>query len=296
MVCAFGILTQLIGKADITAIEYDWRSPHDFKTYFTPLPPAESTSGPQPLAATARQNTHRIQRRRPRRYQAVPGEDPFSEVTISRRRYVYKNKLYSLHVGSNRISKFKDFTPTIFSQSAELQTRARKWIRRELHVFDFLSPDADPTAARQATAGAARRANNAEFLLEYIIALLRTVDIKDSSGRADEKLADFLGVENARLFLHELESWLRSPYIELNAWDRAVQYQHALPSFEMSSTSTSLRKDSVQPSSSTLTRSPSRRPYMRTTLVRPSCRSSSGMASAAHASHVEEAAQRFQLD
>ena len=37
-------------------------------------------------------------------------------------------------------------------------------------------------------------------------------------------MADFLGREHARLFLHELRCWLRSPAQGLAAWDREVQY------------------------------------------------------------------------
>src|SRR6202012_6025783 len=74
-----------------------------------------------------------------------------------------------------------------------------------------------------------RRANNAEFLLEYIIAILRTVDMKGSAGQAEELLRDFIGRDNARLFLHELQAWLRSPYIYLEDWDRHVQYPTSPP-------------------------------------------------------------------
>jgi len=70
----------------------------------------------------------------------------------------------------------------------------------------------------------ARKINNAEFLLEYIIAILKTVDLKGSGGQAEEMLQEFLGRENARLFLHELNAWLRSPYNSLDDWDRHVQY------------------------------------------------------------------------
>lgn len=73
-------------------------------------------------------------------------------------------------------------------------------------------------------AGRTRRARNAEFLLEYIIAILRTVDIKGSSGQAEEILQEFIGRENTRLFLHELQSWLRSPFDSLHDWDKTVQY------------------------------------------------------------------------
>lgn len=73
-----------------------------------------------------------------------------------------------------------------------------------------------------------RRANNAEFLLEYIIAILKTVDIKGSGGQAEDMLQEFLGRDNTRLFLHELKAWLRSPYTSLEDWDRNVQYNDAL--------------------------------------------------------------------
>ena len=62
------------------------------------------------------------------------------------------------------------------------------------------------------------------LLLEYIIAILKTVDIKGSGGQAEDMLQEFLGRDNTRLFLHELRAWLRSPYISLEAWDRNVQY------------------------------------------------------------------------
>ncbi|THC88457.1 hypothetical protein EYZ11_012098 [Aspergillus tanneri] len=74
-----------------------------------------------------------------------------------------------------------------------------------------------------------RRSNNAEFLLEYVIAILRTVDIKGSAGQAEDLLRDFLGRDNARLFLHELQAWLRSPFTSLEDWDRNVQYEDAAP-------------------------------------------------------------------
>jgi hypothetical protein len=37
-------------------------------------------------------------------------------------------------------------------------------------------------------------------------------------------LRDFIGRENAHLFIHELQAWLRSPYTSLEDWDRHVQY------------------------------------------------------------------------
>lgn len=48
--------------------------------------------------------------------------------------------------------------------------------------------------------------------------------MQDSAGQAEEMLVDFFGKDQARLFLHELRSWLRSPCQSLVAWDREVQY------------------------------------------------------------------------
>ena len=100
--------------------------------------------------------------------------------------------------------------------ATELVSRAKKWIRRELQVFPFLNPDGIGEE------GIARRADNAEFLLEYIVAILKSVDIK--GGQAEDMLQEFLGRDNTRLFLHELKAWLRSPYTKLEDWDRHVQY------------------------------------------------------------------------
>ena len=113
----------------------------------------------------------------------------------------------------------------MFARNADLVSKARKWIRRELQVFGFLNPSPDFHAQdKREGANVTRRANNAEFLLEYIIAILKTVDIKGSGGQAEDMLQEFLGREDTRLFLHELRSWLRSPYLSLEAWDRNVQY------------------------------------------------------------------------
>ena len=74
-----------------------------------------------------------------------------------------------------------------------------------------------------------RGIRNTEFLLEYIIAILRTVDLYGPAGEAEEMLQEFLGRKYARLFLHELNAWLRSPYAKIEDWDRMVQYRKRLP-------------------------------------------------------------------
>jgi hypothetical protein len=53
------------------------------------------------------------------------------------------------------------------------------------------------------------------------------VDIQGSGGQAEEMLQEFLGRENTRLFLHEMRAWLRSPFVNLEDWDRNVQYNES---------------------------------------------------------------------
>jgi hypothetical protein len=86
------------------------------------------------------------------------------------------------------------------------------FLRRELQVFSFLNTTAAP------------RGGNREFLLEYIVAVLKTNELKGASGHSEDLLTDYLGRGNAKLLLHGLEAWLRSPYISLKDWDGHVQY------------------------------------------------------------------------
>jgi hypothetical protein len=50
------------------------------------------------------------------------------------------------------------------------------------------------------------------------------VDICGSAGQAENMIQELLGRRNTQLLLHELKSWLKSPYESLDAWDRVVQY------------------------------------------------------------------------
>ncbi|KAK3192006.1 hypothetical protein K4F52_002049 [Lecanicillium sp. MT-2017a] len=177
-------------------------------------------------------------RRPPRRRYPEPERRANSaQSAILERRAIYRARRYSKHVGSNRVSQYRELTPALFCRDEELVSRARMWLRRELQVFSFLSlddSDADATgqpgaenssaSSSTTTAVGRRRANNAEFLLEYVVAILKSVDIMGSAGQAEDMLSDFLGRENTKLFLHELRAWLRSPFTKLEDWDRAVQY------------------------------------------------------------------------
>lgn len=206
-------------------MQYASRAGDGFSIYVVPATATLSSNrGSSSPSGSSLRNLQRSRSHRPRRQvrPCIFSDDS----SLARRRYVYRHGLYSLHVGSNRLSRFRDLTPDMFRSDEELVSRARKWIRRELQVFAFLSNDEDNTPN---TPMSQRRAKNAEFLLEYIIAILKTTDIKGSGGQAEDMLQEFLGRDHTRLFLHELMAWLRSPYVSLENWDRAVQYSEPLP-------------------------------------------------------------------
>ena len=216
-------------KTEVTTVGYDDAESGAQKVFHVTstkkFAPTVPSSTPQTNSSRAYQYDTR--NRRPYRSQrpALSHTPPTPDQALLKRKRVYENGLFSLHVGSNRVSRFRDLTPAIFAKDAELVSRARKWIRRELQVFEFLSPNAGVATSSGSTD---RRANNAEFLLEYIVAILKSVDIQGSGGEAEEMLRDFLGREKTRLFLHELRAWLRSPYTSLEDWDRHVQYSDSV--------------------------------------------------------------------
>lgn len=213
-------------NAEVIAVHYEFNTTNQHKVYDV----ASTKSSASTTAPSTRNQPPRRRSYVPRR-RYIPLPAPTSDEALLKRRYVYRNKLYSLHVGSNRVSRFRDLTPQLFSTDAELISRARKWIRRELQVFSFLSGSASD--------GTDRRASNSEFLLEYIVAILKTVDTQGSGGQAEEMLQEFLGREDTRLFLHELRAWLRSPYTSLEDWDRAAQYTEVPKPINESQTSQS---------------------------------------------------------
>jgi hypothetical protein len=128
-----------------------------------------------------------------------------------------------MHVGSNRFSGYSDISPRLIANSPELQSKARAWIRRELRVFTYLHTESEASSSHAVTTS-----SNAEFLLSYIVSILKMVDLRASNGHAENLLAEYLGRENSKLFLHELNNWLRSPFTKVEAWDREVQYQEDL--------------------------------------------------------------------
>ena len=204
------------GKTEVTAVQYDWRSPTDYKSYAVPRShPSDTASASRTRASLFAPYGLPMRPRGTRRAYSPPVED----AALRRRREVYRRELYSLHVGSNEFSGYQDITPNMVASSPDLQSRARAWIRRELRVFSFLHPDVTGRPSDAPTTS-----SNAEFLLSYVVSILKMVDIKASNGHAENLLAEFLGRENTRLFLHELQAWLRSPYTKLEEWDQEVQY------------------------------------------------------------------------
>ncbi|KAF3763032.1 hypothetical protein M406DRAFT_242599, partial [Cryphonectria parasitica EP155] len=140
------------------------------------------------------------------------------------RRKVYSQRLYSLHVGSSLSTRFREWTRDDIVEGSEMLGRARAWIRRELQVFRHVLSGGEGEDIDTAEDGRKRRRQkNAAFVLEYVVAVLKTVDLQASNGHAGALLADFIGRENAVLFLHELHNFLRSPY-SVEEWDMHAQY------------------------------------------------------------------------
>lgn len=228
-------------KGEVKAIRYDVNEKENggSKTFYLPPPNEEATPrrNIQVLSARRRFRRAKAQRDFSRSWEGQRPVEP-QWTSLSFRKAVYRQALFSLHVGSNRISRYRAIKPTSFQQDEHLVSRARAFIRRELSVFDFLRADSSVTSA--SSSSAPRRANNADFLLEYIISILKSIDLKGSTGQAEELLTDFLGRDNARLFIHELQAWLRSPYEKLEDWDRNVQY--AIPDNALEDDVSSLRQ------------------------------------------------------
>jgi hypothetical protein len=288
-----------LGKTEVTAVKYDLRSEKP-KLYVLPPESEESKAASATRLSELNRPRPYYNRRQPRRrpYQPPTTDDD----ALPRRRHVYRHQLFSLRVGSNRLSQYRELTPQLFNDDENLVSRARKWIRRELQVFEFLNPGSEDGTAQSSSVRrpggqrlASRRANNAEFLLEYIIAILRTVDIKGSAGHAEDLLEEFIGRGNARLFLHELQSWLRSPYNNLVDWDRHVQYEDTVRSRNSSAASEIHTSDTSRQSASSS-------PRVDSTRISKPYRSHTGRdgsrrhGSAATARRMQYARDRYQPD
>ena len=214
----------------VKAVHYGHPDDHTFKVYNVPAQPDSPASGE---ATETTPNSHQQQQEsQERQLQPTRSRDNdalstglLTDDPLLFRRHIYHRQLYSLHIGSNQVSRFQEFTPKRFRKDGELISRARKWIRRESQVFEYL---AEPSEITPQCGSKAWWIGNPEYLLEWIIAMLKSVNLKDSSGKAEDMLQEILGRNNARLFLHELRAWLRSPFHRLQDWDQCVQYNETL--------------------------------------------------------------------
>ncbi|PHH85185.1 hypothetical protein CDD83_786 [Cordyceps sp. RAO-2017] len=151
------------------------------------------------------------------------------------RRQIYRRLLYSMHIGSNPVSRYRELSRDTFLHDRDLQSRAQLFLRRELQVFTWLSSPYSDDLVRvdgeslRSFQRRLQRAPSAEGLLAHILGLLRHFEIRGSDGSLEDDLATHIGRENTRLLLHELQSFLRSPYQSLEDWDGAVQYADAPP-------------------------------------------------------------------
>ncbi|KAF3934327.1 hypothetical protein ABW19_dt0209230 [Dactylella cylindrospora] len=151
-------------------------------------------------------NPHR--RVESRRFNPYSTSKPADDVL--RRRFVYKNHLRSLHIGVNRKSRFANYTPKSVRTDPELLSKAKAFIRRELEVFDWTE-------------------KNREWLVEYIVAIIKTVNLRGAEGKAEDLLEEFLGREFAGVFVHELNAFLKSPFLRVRDYDNWAQYQVEIP-------------------------------------------------------------------
>jgi hypothetical protein len=71
----------------------------------------------------------------------------------------------------------------------DLTPRARLWLRRELRVFDFVHDENTLSTYEHAADGTSRHKRvTADFLVEYIVAILRNIDTQGSSGQAEDMI------------------------------------------------------------------------------------------------------------
>ena len=169
-----GLADRSTGNIEVREVEYDKTSPNDFKVYKITSNTREISSNDahsRPSHFIHGRDQRRLSGWRPRRAQIQHLVN--LDAALLRRKEIYRLRLYSLHVGTNRMSRFRDLRPQLFVQDQELVSRAKKWIRRELQVFQFLNLHG---------VGEGRGGDNAEFLLEYIVAILKTVDVKGNQA------------------------------------------------------------------------------------------------------------------
>lgn len=111
------------------------------------------------------------------------------EKQLSIRRRVYRQSLYCKHMGTNRSSRLAPpASPQTIAKTPSLQQILLHFIRRELLAYPMTNLDV-------------------EFLATYSINVFRSLHVK--SNESINLLADFLGMEGAQHFCHEVYTFLR---------------------------------------------------------------------------------------
>lgn len=191
------------------------RSKHDYQRYFiTPALSPKASTQSRSLATTQGGSNagHGTRSSHYRCRQGGPMPIVETDAAVLRRRNIYAKGLFAKHVATNRYTGYKPPpTPAQISASIELQRRARAFLRRELQVWVNL---------------------DIEFLINYIISLIKMLDLRSESGI--KLLADLLDPSipyseetrkpNTEHLAHELYSFLRSPFQQLEGYDEVVQY------------------------------------------------------------------------
>lgn len=135
--------------------------------------------------------------------------DPLTHQTraLDRRKLVYRNHLFALHIGSNRYTQFKaPPTTSQLVQNEHLVTNLLPFLRREIMALP-LGPSVD-----------------VHFLTTYVVSILKSLDIR-SEGAArllDDLFGDRVLAEH---FCHEIMTFLRSGARSCTEYDRRAQYR-----------------------------------------------------------------------
>lgn len=218
-------------KSEVDEVQYDFRETWDFKRYLLHNKKSRAVEERERTGGGSHSSSAPASICEDERRESCIVENP----ALTFRRYVHEHKLYSLHVGSNRSSGYQDYAPATFSASRELQSRARAFLRRELRVFDSFAESTSTATASGSRLSSTRSSGRStrrtrapgatlDYMVEYVLTILRTQSPKSFDGRAEDLVAEFVGRDRARLLLHEIDAWLRSPFRRLEAWDQVVQY------------------------------------------------------------------------
>lgn len=181
---------------------------HKYKVKTPVASPNTSQQGSASRTSSSRQRRAESRRHLPYAISTSLTSKPADD--ILRRRFVYKNKLRSLHIGVNRKSRFQNYTPQSIRSDPELLSKAKAFIRRELEVFEWTE-------------------GNREWLLEYVVAIVKSINLRSAEGSAEELLEEFLGKDYAGVFVHELNAYLKSPFVRVRDYDSWAQYTIPIP-------------------------------------------------------------------